>query len=304
MNTKHSHEISEEEIRIVGLEPERRGRGWLKAALAVIALATAIAIVWFTRGGEPAGVEELSSDRASMSGEGVEYAVFLPQGVLSDSACMQPADSNSIAQNRAYCHIRDTVVNDVPLRILTPIDAVPELSVGRLDTSRMVLAAMAADIRKDNGEIVGAFVLRGNLLSRGNSKRGFCALADSSLVLGMAETTAWLERAVETGGYFFRQYSMVHEGEMVGNKPKGKYVRRALCLHRGISFVVESLSEESLHDFAQALADLPVSEAVSLVGGMADGWAVGEEGQVIHWGGTMGAQNTNYIVWRRRAVEP
>ena len=59
-------------------------------------------------------------------------------------------------------------------------------------------------------------------------------------------------------GYFFRQYPLVKDGQVIDNEPKGKSIRRAICDRQGEIFMVETGSIESFHDFAQALADLGV----------------------------------------------
>lgn len=67
----------------------------------------------------------------------------------------------------------------------------------------IILATQAADVRADNGKIVGAFVVKGKPYSWG--------LSNSPL----------FEEATEKGGYFFRQYPLVDKGVLVGNEPKG-----------------------------------------------------------------------------------
>lgn len=58
--------------------------------------------------------------------------------------------------------------------------------------------------------------------------------------------------------------------------------------------MVETGSIESFHDFAQALADLGVDQAVYLVGSSAYGWAVDEVGTTFEFG------EDNYYTGRRR----
>jgi len=53
---------------------------------------------------------------------------------------------------------------------------------------------------------------------------------------------------------------------LVDNEPKGKAIRKAICDRAGEIIVVMSISPESFHDFAQALVDLQVDNAVYLVG--------------------------------------
>ena len=198
--------------------------------------------------------------------------------------------------------VRDTVINDVPLRLYTPVNALPELCIGYPDPNdhTLVMAFQAADIRADNHEILGAFVLKGEMLSRGRSKKGFCAIIDGSIQLGMAESTSLLEEATEKEGYFFRQYPLVLDGKMVQNKPKNKALRHALCEKDGKILTVSSMEKESLHDFAQALADLGVRDAIYLVGADAYGFCRTEE-ETSTWGERKTEkmyEKVNFIVWR------
>ena len=203
--------------------------------------------------------------------------------------------------------VSDTSVDDVPMRLYTPVNAVPELCIGYPDpnNTEIILAFQAADTRADNYEILGAYVLKGEMLSRGHSKKGFCAIIDGKIQLGMAESTPLLEEATEKEGYFFRQYPLVMEGKMVENKPKGKALRHALCEWDGKVVVVSSMVKESFHDFAQALADLGVQNAIYLVGGDAYGfcrsltedtaasptiWGERQKGKAF--------EKVNFIVWR------
>ena len=108
-------------------------------------------------------------------------------------------------------------------------------------------------------------------------------------------------------GYFFRQYPLVKDGQVIDNEPKGKSIRRAICDRQGEIFMVETESIESFHDFAQALADLGVDQAVYLVGSSAYGWAVDEAGTThefgednYYTGRRRMPKNTSYIVWRRK----
>lgn len=208
---------------------------------------------------------------------------------------------------KAYTEVVDTMINDVLLKIYIPHNAVMSLHRGQLniEDTTIVYVTQAADIRADNGEIVGAFVINGEPLTRGVSKLGYCASVNGEIHIGMARNTDLFDRAVQTGGCFFRQYPLVHNGTLVENEPKGKSIRRSICKRRGQVFMVETLSRESFHDFAQALVDLGVDDAVYLVGSSTYGWAMDREGRKHEFGneypyvnGFVFPENINYIVWR------
>ena len=208
-----------------------------------------------------------------------------------------------------FMEIRDTLINDIPLKLYIPHNADMTLQIGETDMqdTTIIFSAQAADIRADNGAIVGAFVLQGKPLSWGLSKKGFCAVIDGKVAIGVAENSSLFEEATEKGGYFFRQYPLVSDGTLVENEPKGKSIRRAICDRQGEIFMVECLSRESYHDFAQALVDLHVTQAISLVGSSAYGWAVDHEGQFHELGlqsnrsfYRQSKYQISHVVWRRR----
>ena len=197
------------------------------------------------------------------SNEQVHY-ITAPSDKLATLGEYSSADSTGTAYTE---HIVQTV-NDIPLDIYIPHNAVPRLAVGRekRDSSTIVFSTMAADVRADNGKIVGAFVLNGEPLAWGKSKKGYCAIIDGEFTIGMADNSPLFEKATECGGYFFRQYPLVSNGNMVENTPRGKSIRKALCERGGEIFVAMTTTPESFHDFAQALADFGVRNAIYLVG--------------------------------------
>lgn len=197
----------------------------------------------------------------------------------------------------------DTIVNDIPLKVMRPINATPHLEVGYKclsDTLNIVLMFQAADVRADNMKIVGAFVLHGKPLSWGLSKRGYCAIIDQQVTVGVADNSPLFEEATERNGDFFRQYPLVDNGVLVENELKAKFVRRALCELEGCIVVVETGTPESMHDFAQALVDIGVSNAIYLVGSTAIAWYKDMDG-VGHPSGAWGARiykNISFILWQ------
>jgi len=209
-----------------------------------------------------------------------------------------------IETKRSFTEKKDTVINDVILSIYIPHNATPELTLGVPDRNdkSIILAAQAADIRKDNRKILGAYVLKGEPLAWGLSKKGFCAIIDGEVTVGVSENSPLFEEATEKGGYFFRQYPLVDNGVLVDNEPKNKTMRKALCSMAGQIFVVVSESDESFHDFAQALVDLGVENAIYLVGSHSSfGWFVDENSEKtlfapdVHRGTY---SNENYIIWK------
>ena len=276
-------DIDDNEIRII---TSKSGNGtpnpprWLYYAIvctAVAIIATVYALLW-------------GSDATADSEE---------LAVTQEAAA--PGDTATVVK-KGYVEITDTIVGNVPLVILTPRDATPKLHIGIdvLQTPDVVMAMQAADIRGDNGGIVGAYVVEGNLVSKGQAKSGFCAIIDGNITIGVADATPFFEKAIESNGYFFRQYPLVVGNQLVENKPKGRSLRKALAEWNGIPVVVLSRSRLTFHDFAQTLVDLGVANAIYLVGSEAFGFAVDSEGNRTEFGKEAPSPeaSTNYIIWR------
>ena len=293
---KDEKEIRDDEIRIIGdnnephrWEPDR----WIALAIALLGVAVGVFLT-------------LNSNKRTMEVLEPE-TYFEPHAeVTSPSANISRRLGRQVdSLAHGFTEIRDTVINDIPLRIYIPHNAEMILHVGRLDKNdtTIVFAAQAADIRRDNRKIVGAFVLKGEPLAWGLSKKGYCAVIDGRLTIGVADNSPLFEEATEKGGYFFRQYPLVDNGCLVENEPKNKSIRRAICDRRGEIMMVDCSSPESFHDFAQALVDLGVTQAIYLVGSTSYGWATDDDGNRVEFGFENSRslpRNTSYIVWRRR----
>ena len=98
-----------------------------------------------------------------------------------------------------FTEIRDTLINDIPIRIFIPHNAEMSLHIGKMDKTdkSVIYVAQAADVRADNGGIVGAFVLKGEPRAWGLSKRGFCASINGVVTVGVAENSPLFEQATE-----------------------------------------------------------------------------------------------------------
>ena len=296
--------IGDDEIRIIGdrksTKPRRR---WVIVPISVFIIGL-IVLLSFISIKQYQPIEESEAPSLFEPTEEIES--------LTDEIAEEPRNERlgrEVADTvRGFCELRDTMINDVSLRLFIPHNARATLHHGKLNRSdtTIVYAAQAADVRADNGGIVGAFVLKGEPLAWGLSKRGYCAIIDDVVTVSVADNSPLFERATETEGYFFRQYPLVENGVLVDNAPKGKAIRRALCDRRGEIFMAESLTAESFHDFAQALTDLGCDNAIYLVGSSAYGWAVDKEnvkhefGEDNYYTGRHRApKNITYIVWRR-----
>ena len=299
---KELKEIRDDQIRIIG-EGESKNhwprRIWIITLSVLGVVAIGVIMLLSIRHKEEAVVELKQPEPALFD------PVRVPEPVEPQQWIGRRVDSLATG----FTEIRDTLINDIPIRIYIPHNAEMSLHIGRMDKAdtSVVYVAQAADVRADNGGIVGAFVLNGEPKAWGLSKKGFCASIRGKVIVGVADNTSLFEEATECGGYFFRQYPLVKDGQVIDNEPKGKSVRRAICDRLGEIFMVETGTAESFHDFAQALADMGVNQAVYLVGSSAYGWAVDENGTTHEFGDENYytgrrklPENTSYIVWRKR----
>ena len=246
-------EIQDDELRVIGRpsgsEDTRKPRKWLWIVMAVAIVAAVVAATIIC---------------SRKPGPGNDPVVF----DTSIKEKIEPLGNYADTTGKAYTEHLKLTINDIPLNVYIPHNAKPSLAIGTPDIfdKNIVLVTQAADIRADNGKINGAYVLAGKPMAWGLSKKGYVGIIDDKITVGVADNSPLFEEATEKGGYFFRQYPLVDNGVLVENEPKGKAIRKAICDRAGEIIVVMSISPESFHDFAQALVDLQVDNAVYLVG--------------------------------------
>lgn len=288
MNDRRS-DINDDEIRIISSgesRPERKKekKKTLLAGVCVVAALLAAGVVAFFLAGREAEV-----------GAAPEEELMRPPSRAQAGNGAPRAGSPATVR-------KDTLVGGAELTILTPLNATPSLEIGNGaldDGPAAVLVVQAADVRGDNGEIVGSFVMKGELVSKGEAKAGFCAIIDGEITVGVADATSLFEQALTSGGYFFRQFPLVVGGQVVENKPKNKSLRRALAEIDGKISVVVSRNKLSFSDFSQALVDAGVRNAIYLVGGEAYGRYVDAAGKEFAFSRIWDkVDNVNYLVWR------
>lgn len=301
---KNEYDIKDTEFRIIGQSspvvdaPQNPRRPWLWILVGAVVL---VALGWLVFGGSSEDIQTPSEEAE------IEEVVFEPMNeVKIPEEFQEPlkplGDYSDTTLVKPYTeHLRDTI-NDIPIDIYIPHNAVPELMVGvpNLHDKSIVLTTQAADIRADNGKIVGAFVMNGEPLSWGLSKKGYCGIIDGKVTVGVSENSPLFEEATEKGGHFFRQYPLVDNGVLVENEPKGKSIRKALCDRNGEIMVIMTQSPESFHDFAQALVDMKIDNAIYLVGSTSFGYFRDRYDHlaIIYNKHGRGYRNENFIVWK------
>lgn len=263
---------------------------WWMIISAIIFFGALCVFFWWEVKDDP---EEYLPERIEEQGS---HNLKAPAGVSELETSGSPA-----FKEKGFVELRDTVVGKVPLTIFTPKNLVPKLHVGvdALQDSTAMLVVQAADIRRDNGQIVGAYVYEGNLLSRGQSKAGFCAIINGKLIIGVADSTPYLEQAIENGGYFFRQFPLVVGGQVIDNKLKTSSLRKALAELNGETVVITTDKKQTLNEFSQTLVDLGVTNAIYLIGSTAPGFAIDENANRIDFGKAYETPSaySNYIIW-------
>ena len=298
--SKRINDIQDDDFRIIGSNPSEtlkvdKSKGktrWYIYMLAIVICLAAGLTLLLTRAEEPAQEAEVE-------------VVFDPMPIQQEEPIeeeIKPLGDYDEGDSKAYTeHLRDTI-NDIPLDIYIPHNAVPELMVGVPDIhdKTIILTTQAADVRADNGKIVGAFVVNGKPLSWGLSKKGYCGIIDGELTVGVADNSPLFEEATEKGGYFFRQYPLVDNGVLVENEPKGKSIRKALCDRNGEIMIVMTQTPESFHDFAQALVDMKIDNAIYTVGSNSYGYFRDkyDHFEQIYEKRRGGYKFENFIVWR------
>ena len=285
-------DIRDDEIRIISASQEKKGfRLWVWVCLATSGVAIILALLFL-----------LNNQKPDTETESIQVVFEPVKEPIPESDYATEWLGNYTDTVKTYTeHLRDTI-NDIPLDIYIPHNAVPELVLGvpDLHDKSIVFTTQAADIRADNGKIVGAFVLKGKPLSWGLSKKGYCGIIDDKITVGVADNSPLFEEATEKGGFFFRQYPLVDKGVLVENEPKGKSIRKALCDRNGEIMVIMSTTPESFHDFAQALIDMKVDNAIYLVGGISFGYFrdLYDQLSIIYNKHRYGYKYENFIVWR------
>ncbi|MDE6801864.1 MAG: hypothetical protein K2J07_07165 [Muribaculaceae bacterium] len=301
------HDIDDDEIRIISSQSARQAYKPVNAARkrkplwSVIGMAcvviVAVAIFFLIKG-----------CGASQQVEEAEYPSVVespPAELLTDTVASQRENEvvTEAIQPKGHIEMCDTTIAGARLTVYTPVGATPELAIGidLLADTTVLMAFQAADVRADNGQIVSAFVEHGRLISTGQSKAGFCAIIDGKITLGVADVTQYFEQALNSGGYFFRQYPLVVGNQVVENKPKGRSLRKALAELNGRVVIVVSRNELTFGEFSNAMVDMGVTTAIYLVGSRSYGIVRLSDDDVVEYNLNAGKkypEYTNFIVWK------
>lgn len=293
---KENYDIGDNEVRVVGGDDDKSRKPRLRRIINIIAVCVALAAIAVIL-----AVVLLKDKDPETPGNGTTNVQSTGNNAPTDSVWFCNTD-NSLSSEIA---VSDTLIDSINLRILTPYNVSPELYVGQIDTTdrTILFASQAADLARERGKIVGAFVCAGEPLSWGLSKKGYCAIFGDSITVGMAENSPLFEQATEVGGHFFRQYPAVSNGKMVENNPQNRSFRRALCTLDGKTRVIFTSDRVLMNDFSTALAKLGVKDGIFLVGSTAHGWYRSPDNDSVVQLGFPRApklKNVNYLIFRRQ----
>lgn len=300
---KRVDDIDDDQIRVLGQHHKPDDKTLRTRGSWSVYIICMVVVLMFITGSIILGTLRGCSDNTAENDE-LEQALFEPEATSDKLSLATPLGNYSDDSDKAYTEHLKRTINDIPLDIYIPHNATPELCIGVPDMfdKSIVLTTQAADIRADNGKIVGAFVLKGEPLAWGLSKKGYCAVIDGIVTVGVADNTPKFEEATEKGGYFFRQYPLVDNGRIVENEPKGKAVRKAICDRNGEIMVIMTETPESFHDFSQALVDLRVDNAIYLVGSQYSyGYFRDKYDHFTQFSEKLrgGQKYENFIIWRQ-----
>ena len=146
-------------------------------------------------------------------------------------------------------------------------DTVPDLA-----DSSIYLVTRSSDYKivNDKKEIIGDFVLNGEVLERSNWRAGFMAIVDSNAQIGIDRSNKILKHVKSNGGSMFRQLALVSAGMKCDNQfiLKGKVTRCAYGRDRNNTlYFIETENPENLYGFADALIEYGIIDAIYVTGG-------------------------------------
>ncbi len=230
--------MREDEIQILGTSQKKNRKRilWWFVSLVVLLL-TALAVIW--------GVTNANRRNAILN---KVVADVTPLSILSSQ--------------ESGLYTFDTEMNDISISTLHLVNMRTQLtqSVPEYEDSTMLLSVIATRKRAVGSDLV----IDGKQISRGKPMSGFCAIVNGNVAIGESKDDDVMNYCIEHGGSFFRQNMLVRNGEVLEVALKGKAPRCALARQGNDMYVVYTLDEESVHDFAEAMVDIGVLDALLL----------------------------------------
>lgn len=146
-------------------------------------------------------------------------------------------------------------------------DTVPDYT-----DSTIYLITRSSDYKliNDRKEIIGDFIVDGDVLERSNWRAGFMAVVDGNAQIGVDRSKKIFNHVLENSGSMFRQMALVSAGTRCDKQfiLKGKVTRCAYARDRaGELFFIETANPETLYGFADALIEYGFIDAIYITGG-------------------------------------
>ena len=134
------------------------------------------------------------------------------------------------------------------------------------DTS-VYLYCRSADHKAD-GKYLGSLVAEGVEKQSDRSRLGYMAMADGNMVIGISRSEKVKDYVQDRGGSFFRQFILVSDGVIPTRfYLHGKVERRAIGRINDQLYYIATRHKETLYDFADALREYGVIDAIYITGG-------------------------------------
>ena len=267
--------MREDEIQVLGQHAHKERSRFRKSLYILIALMLLAAIVGayliYTNGNRQAVLRKVEADVERTSGLSV-----------------QKSDLYQI----------ETTINGVHLHLTHVInmDASMTIDTASYDADNVRVMAAAA-VSNGNDDII----MEGKALALGKKHEGFCAIVNGNISIGKTGNDDVAHYCTERKGFFFRQELLLSNGELQPSLEKGKAVRCALAKQGNDVYVVITDGEESLHDFADAMKDAGVTDAILLADNPLLQYKQEEE-SVVHRSSTnvINSEETSYLIFKVR----
>lgn len=301
--------ITDDEIRLIGRKPTMTQKKKRTLILAGVVMAIVLLVlILFLVLKQNQNTEKIAQT-AAMQTMKQENADETQTSVYEADVTRSTVDGDG----QSPLTVNDTTVEGIKLRRFIPGNVSIELKLHDstlVNDSTIVFLTQAANIRGDNHNIIGDFVYKGKKLANGApvSAKGFCAIIGDIVVLGKDDntTTPYLDSAISQQGYFFRQATYVKGGESMSFNSEAKSYRRAFCSlneKNNKLLVIESLEKVTMQEFAKALANCQVVNAVGLMGSfILNEWYRKENGELVTLYTNNNEPNTNrnYLIFRKK----
>lgn len=228
---KGGKNMKEDEIQVLGVN-KPRARRWVTICVTCIIIIVAIIACFY--------IWSLINKNAS--------AKYNPTEAVSRTPSSRVQDEPRI--NMLY----EEGVIDVPLRIIQPSNMTATLTRD--------MTALSDTL---NGKPLLAIQVQEEGKSDSQNEIGYCAIVDGRISIGKVDKDDdTRDFCIAKGGSYFRQKPLVLDGVIYQNETIGKAVRRALAKEDDYVYIIESEKEESVDNFAKAIAALGVSDAICL----------------------------------------